>query len=31
VSQAMRHCVATYKEDCIRRQVSIWSMQVETQ
>jgi hypothetical protein len=29
--QAMRHCVATYKEDCIRRQVSIWSMQVETQ
>jgi hypothetical protein len=29
--QAMRHCVATYKERCIRRQVSIWSMQVETQ
>ena len=29
--QAMRHCVATYKDDCIRRQVSIWSMQVETQ
>jgi hypothetical protein len=28
--QAMRHCVATYKEDCIRRQVSIWSMQVVT-
>jgi hypothetical protein len=29
--QAMRHCVATCKEDCIRHQVSIWSMQVETQ
>jgi hypothetical protein len=29
--QAMRHCVATYQEDCVRRQVSIWSMQVETQ
>jgi PcfJ-like protein len=29
--QAMRHCVATYKEHCVRRQVSIWSMQVETQ
>jgi hypothetical protein len=29
--QAMRHCVATYKEGCVRRQVSIWSMQVETQ
>ena len=29
--QAMRHCVASYKEDCVRRQVSIWSMQVETQ
>ncbi len=27
----MRHCVASYKEDCIRRQSSIWSMQVETQ
>jgi hypothetical protein len=27
----MRHCVATYKENCIRRQASIWSMQVETQ
>ena len=27
----MRHCVATYKESCVRRQVSIWSMQVETQ
>jgi hypothetical protein len=29
--QAMRHCVATYKENCVRRQTSIWSMQVETQ
>jgi hypothetical protein len=29
--QAMRHCVVSYKEDCIRRQASIWSMQVETQ
>jgi hypothetical protein len=29
--QAMRHCVATYKERCIRREVSIWSMQIETQ
>ena len=29
--QAMRHCVATYKENCVRRLVSIWSMQVETQ
>jgi hypothetical protein len=29
--QAMRHCVATYKDRCVRRQVSIWSMQVETQ
>ncbi len=29
--QAMRHCVATYKEKCVCRQVSIWSMQVETQ
>src|SRR3954464_6453848 len=28
--QAMRHCVATYKENCIRRRTSIWSMQVET-
>jgi hypothetical protein len=27
----MRHCVATYKEKCVRRQTSIWSMQVETQ
>jgi PcfJ-like protein len=26
----MRHCVATYKADCVRRQVSIWSMQVVT-
>jgi hypothetical protein len=29
--QAMRHCVATYKARCIQRQVSIWSVQVETQ
>jgi hypothetical protein len=29
--QVMRHCVAAYQEDCVRRQVSIWSMQVETQ
>jgi hypothetical protein len=29
--QTMRHCVATYKERCIQRQVSIWSVQVETQ
>jgi hypothetical protein len=28
--RAMRHCVATYREDCVRRKVSIWSMQVET-
>jgi hypothetical protein len=28
--QAMRVCVASYKDKCIRRQVSIWSMQVET-
>jgi PcfJ-like protein len=28
--QAMRHCVASYREKCIRRQSSIWSMQVET-
>ena len=27
--QAMRHCVATYTERCVRRQTSIWSMQVE--
>ena len=27
--QAMRHCVATYTKSCIRRQISIWSMQVE--
>ena len=27
--QAMRHCVATYAERCVRRQTSIWSMQVE--
>jgi hypothetical protein len=29
--QAMRHCVASYKERCLRREVSIWSMQVQTQ
>jgi len=29
--QAMRHCVATYTERCVRRQASIWSMQVENQ
>jgi hypothetical protein len=27
--RAMRHCVATYVQDCARRQTSIWSMQVE--
>src|SRR5262249_54729871 len=27
--QAMRHCVATYAERCVRRQTSIWTMQVE--
>jgi len=27
--QAMRHCVATYTERCVRRQTSIWSVQVE--
>jgi hypothetical protein len=26
----MRHCVASYKEDCMRREASIWSMQVQT-
>lgn len=26
--QAMRHCVATWTEYCIRREASIWSMQV---
>ena len=25
----MRHCVATYVDRCVRRQSSIWSMQVE--
>jgi hypothetical protein len=29
--QAMRHCAATYVERCVRRQTSIWSMQVENQ
>jgi hypothetical protein len=24
----MRHCVATYTERCVRRQASIWSMQM---
>ncbi|HEX5272806.1 MAG TPA: PcfJ domain-containing protein [Gemmataceae bacterium] len=28
--RAMRHCVASYTGDCVRRQTSIWSMQVET-
>jgi len=28
--QAMRHCVATYGDECVRREVSIWSMQIET-
>jgi hypothetical protein len=28
--QAMRHCVAVYGDECVRRKVSIWSMQVET-
>ncbi|HZZ78008.1 MAG TPA: PcfJ domain-containing protein [Gemmataceae bacterium] len=27
--QAMRHCVASYGEDCIQRRTSIWSMQIE--
>jgi hypothetical protein len=27
--QAMRHCVATYADECARRQTSIWSMQIE--
>ena len=27
----MRHCVAAYKGDCVRRRVSIWSMRAETQ
>ena len=29
--QAMRHCVAAYTERCVRRQTSIWSMEVENQ
>jgi hypothetical protein len=29
--RAMRHCVATYAERCLRRQSCIWSMQVENQ
>ena len=29
--RAMRHCVATYVEGCLRRQTSIWSMKVENQ
>jgi hypothetical protein len=29
--QSMRHCVATYVKSCIRRQTSIWSMQIEHQ
>lgn len=29
--QAMCHCAATYGDECVQRQVSIWSMQVETQ
>ena len=29
--QAIRHCVATYTERCLRQQTSIWSMQVENQ
>jgi hypothetical protein len=29
--QAMRHCVASYTGRCVRRQTSIWSMQVENQ
>jgi PcfJ-like protein len=28
--RAMRHCVATYAEACVRRRSSIWSVQVET-
>jgi hypothetical protein len=28
--QAMCHCVATYGDECVKRVVSIWSMQVET-
>jgi len=29
--RAMRHCVETYGDECEQREVSIWSMQVETQ
>jgi hypothetical protein len=29
--QAIRHCVATYTKNCVRRQTSIWSMQSEHQ
>ncbi len=29
--QEMRHCVATYTDRCVRRQASIWSMQLENQ
>jgi hypothetical protein len=29
--RALRHCVATYAERCLRRQTSIWSLQVESQ
>jgi len=28
--RAMRHCVATYAARCLRRECSIWSMQIET-
>lgn len=28
--QAMKHCVATYVPRCVSREVSIWSMKVET-
>ncbi len=28
-SQAMRHCVYMYLDDCVRRRSSIWSLQVE--
>ena len=28
--EKMRHCVAIYSEDCMRRRTSIWSMQVES-
>jgi hypothetical protein len=28
--RAMRHCVATYADRCLRRQSSIWSLQLET-